>query len=343
MDNPQKEKLNLDYFRRYGVELELNAFDLRNRPIGHENGKLPEGIHYIGNLVQKTVNENVLIHKWGNDHNNEQWVIKPDASCGMEVCTPVCKGWHDLKKVCKVIDGFALDPKVLVDERCSLHIHIEVADLSLEQVATILTWWIKCEPVFMDSVPRSRKRNRYCQFIGLADFMNEIEDGFMPMAALIRNLGEYKYYSANSYHIYRKKRSSVEFRIMDYSACKDSLVVKNWTRLLLHFVERCVARRMPENYEKNNSWSGYQWLDPIQVFEHLGFLPNQYELSEGLSQTRSWFLSKLLQNTLNANLPGVMSDKARFKAWQETVSLSSQVRHEIERTEEQIYSDNFRI
>jgi hypothetical protein len=343
MGNPKKEKLNLDYFRRYGIELELNSFDLRNRSIGYENGRLPEGTYYIGNLVQKTIKENVLIHKWGNDHNNDKWIIKPDASCGIEVCTPVCKGWHDLKKVCKVVDNFASDSKILADDRCSLHVHIEVADLSLDQVATIFTWWIKCEPVFMDSVPSSRKRNRYCQFIGLSDFMDNIEYGFVSTQDLLQNLGEYKYYSANSYHIYRQKRDSIEFRIMDHSACKDSLAVKNWTRLLLHFVERCVAKGMPTNYKENNPWSGYQWLDPCQVFEFLGFSPDQYDLSEGLSQTRSWFLSKLLQNTLNTNLPGIMSDKARAKAWQETVFLSSKILHNIENTEEFVYSDNFRI
>lgn len=343
MDNPQKEKLNLDYFRRYGIELELNAFDSRNRPIGYENGRLPEGTHYIGNLVQKTIGENVLVHKWGNDHHNSQWIIKPDASCGIEVCTPVCKGWYDLKKVCKVVEAFSKNPQIISDDRCSLHIHIEVADLSLEKIITIMTWWIKCEAVFLDSVPPSRKRNRYCQCIGLTDFMGDIEKGFMSDSSLLKNLGEYKYYSANLYHIYRKKRQSVEFRIMDHTACKDALCVKNWTRLLLHFVERCIERGMPDDYEEGNSWSGYQWLDPVQVFEFLGFLPNQYDLSKGLLQTRAWFLSQLLKNTTNTNLPGVMSDLARSKAWEETLLLSSQLQHEVEIGEDQLYSDNFRI
>jgi len=343
MDNPLREKLNLDCFRRYGIEIELNAFDLRNRPVGYENGKLPDGIHYIGNVVQKTSQESVLIHKWGNDHNNNQWILKPDASCGIEVCTPVSKGWYDLKNICKVIDSFALDPKIQADERCSLHVHVEVADLNLDQIASILTWWIKCEPVFMDSVPASRKRNRYCQFIGQADFLDSVEDGFLSTASLIRNLGESKYYSANSYHIHRKKRHSLEFRIMDHTACVNSFVVKNWVRLMLHFVERCVTKGMPISYEENNPWSGYLWLDPVQVFDFLGFMPNQYELSEGLQQTRSWFLQKLLQNTLNTQLTGVMSDVGRSNAWKETVMLSNQIKHELELSEEQIYSDNFRI
>lgn len=343
MDNPLTENLNLDCYRRYGVELELNAFDLRNRPIGHENGKLPEGIHYIGNLIKKTLDERVLIHKWGNDHNNDMWIVKPDSSCGLEVCSPVSKGWHDLKRVCRVVDAFAADPKVLVDSRCSLHIHLDVSDLTTDEVATILTWWIKCEPVFMDSVPSSRKRNHYCQFIGQADFLDQVEDGFLTTTSLLRNLGEYKYYSANSYHIYHKKRNSIEFRIMDYSACKDSLAVKNWTRLLLHFVERAVSKGMPIGYIENDPWSGYCWLDPCHVFEFLGFLPDQYKLSDGLLQTRSWFMSQLLQNAFNTGLPGVMSDKGRARAWDELQLLAQQLKHTVERSELEIYSDNFRV
>lgn len=343
MDNLVVENLNLDCYRRYGVELELNAFDLRNRPIGHENGKLPEGIHYIGNLIKKTLDERVLIHKWGNDHNNDMWIVKPDSSCGLEVCSPVSKGWHDLKRICRVVDAFAADPKVPVDGRCSLHVHVDVSDLSLDQVATILTWWIKCEPVFMDSVPSSRKRNPYCQFIGQSDFLDSVELGFLSTGALLRNLGECKYYSANSYHIYHKKRSSMEFRIMDYTACKDSLAVKNWTRLLLHFIERAVDKGMPAMYQENDPWSGYLWLDPCHVFDFLGFLPNQYNLSDGLLQVRAWFMSQLLHNGLNTGLSGVMSDVGRSRAWEEIRLLSEQIKCETERSEGQIYSDNFRV
>jgi hypothetical protein len=105
----RKENLNLNYVRRFGVEIEINSFDMLNRPM--EDGMLPAGIYYVGNLVQKTSQEKVLIHKWGNDHHNDVWIVKPDGSCGLEVCTPVMKGWNGVLRTCKVIDGFHKDIK----------------------------------------------------------------------------------------------------------------------------------------------------------------------------------------------------------------------------------------
>ena len=96
-----KEYLCLNSLRRYGVEIEVNSFDGLPRPLGWEDGNLPEGIYYVGNLVKKITNERVLIHKWGNDHYNDSWVVKPDSSCGMEICTPVLKGWHGLMRTCR--------------------------------------------------------------------------------------------------------------------------------------------------------------------------------------------------------------------------------------------------
>ena len=73
--------ISCDSSRRFGVEIELNAFDLRSRPSGHEFGNLPEGIGYIANLVQKTVKNKVDIHRWQNNHHNDSWILKPDSSC----------------------------------------------------------------------------------------------------------------------------------------------------------------------------------------------------------------------------------------------------------------------
>jgi hypothetical protein len=185
--------------------------------------------------VRKTTSEKVIVHKWGHDHNNDSWVVKPDGSCGMEVCSPVCKGWHGLKRVCKVIEAFSNEPKISADHRCSLHVHIDVSDLSIEQLCSVIAWWVKCEPVFLDSVPPSRKKNRYCQFIGLWDLFEE--NSTLSMDQLIKKFGNSKYGSLNTYHLKMGKRQTIEFRIMEGDCCKNPYMAKNWLRLLVHFVE----------------------------------------------------------------------------------------------------------
>lgn len=339
-----KVDLNLDYVRRFGVEIEINAFDGRDRPIGYGDGLLPEGVYYIGNLVQKLSEDRVLIRKWGNDHNNNMWIIKPDGSCGIEVCTPVMKGWNGVVRTCKVIEGFSKDLKIEADARCSFHIHVDVSDLTELQVASIVSWWIKCEPVFLDSVPSRRKKNQYCQFLGEMDIFDNIESDMLEVDVLLNKVGFCKYYTINTFHYQNKKRKTIEFRIMDNACCLDPWMAKNWIRMVLHFVEQASSRGLPVPFESGNQWSGYCWLDPFDVFDFLGFSPGQSELSPGLQQVRSWFVGRLHSQSKNTGLCGVMSDKGRRIAQKQIdILYDSFDPQKIAISEDDLYSENFRI
>lgn len=331
-----KEFLNLNNLRRFGVEIEINSFDMKNRPVARD--ELPEGIYYVGNLVKKNTRENVCIHKWSNDHNNNSWIIKPDASCGLEVCSPVLKGWNGLMQVCSVIDAFRNDYQIRVDDRCSFHVHAEIGDLTEELLASVISWWIKCEPVFLDSVPSSRKINQYCQFLGLMDFF---ETPFLlKNDVIIRKVGFCKYYTINTYHLLRKNRKTIEFRIMDGKCCVDPWMAKNWTRLLLHFIECAVSKGLPQNFSEGNRWSGYCWLDPIDVFEFLGF--NSDDISPGLKQVREWFLTRLKKNVKN-DFKGAIGNKARVFSQNQINQLCDKFLVDKEITNEEIYGSNFRV
>lgn len=306
-----------NYFRRYGVEIEINSMDGRSRPPGENQ---PEGIHYVGLMVNKVLGCPVQINKWHHTHNNDCWVIKPDSSCGMEICSPVSKGTRGLNDIVKIIEAVRDDPNMESDDRCSLHLHIEVADLNQEELATVLAYWIKCEYVFLDSVPACRKRNRYCQQLGISD-MFEHNSSFTPNQ-LINKLSSYKYFTLNTYHYCKGKRPTVEFRILEHDACVNPELTKNWIRLIVHFVEVAKSRSFPDKYEKGNPWSSYLWLDPKDVFQVLGFLPGQKKLSLEMQETRAWFVRRLLENTMNTGLPGVWEDVPLSHAYREIKGLA---------------------
>jgi hypothetical protein len=336
-----KQNLDLNHLRRFGAEIEINAFDMRSRPIGHADGRLPEGTHYVASLLQKTLKKSVKIHKWSYDHNNMDWILKPDSSCGIEICTPVLKGWKGVLETCKAIEALGADNRIVADERCSFHVHIDVSDLSEQEVATIVTWWVKCEPVFMDSVPLSRKRNQYCQLLGQSEIFEKVEDQFYSADTIIRKLGCCKYFTINTYHYHNNKRKTIEFRIMDSDCCLDPWNAKNWIRLIIHFIEMSINKGMPNEYHPGDPWSGYCWLDPKDVFEFLGFGGN-YNLSNGLQQVCEWFVDRLYLNVSDTCKIGVMSESARCVADRQINDLFS-VYGKMEADFTDIFDEKFRI
>ncbi len=201
----------------------------------------------------------------------------------MEVCSPVTQGWYGLKKICQVVDVFQNHSLISADSNCSLHVHIDVNDMLEEEIGNVLRWWIRCEPVFFDSVPIDRKNNRYCQFIGLWDWAEPYMG--INTTKLIEALGINKYGSVNSYHLWSGERNTIEFRIGESTICKNSYFLKNWVRLLIHFLETA----------RHSNPEALYWMDVKDVFEFLGFLGKG--LSPGMIQIRNWFLARLFYNS----------------------------------------------
>lgn len=314
MDNI--EKLSFNYDRRFGVEIEINSFDNRDfqlRPLNKEADELPLGIDRVANLVMLASGQPAVVKSYHHTHHNNTWVIKPDRSCGMEICSPVSKGWPGLKSICEVSDVLSKNHNILVDERCSLHLHVEVMDCDMPEIAKILSYWIKFEPIFMDSMPILRKRNTYCQCIGMTNLFEYNVD--YSLFEIIKKLGDNKYYSANCHHFHRGDRKTLEFRIAENHACLDPFYIKNWIRLIVHFVERCKIHSSPFPCSAEDSWTGLSWLDLKDLMQFLGFT-NNYELSKGMEQTRNWFMGRIANNLVQdfdsqEQVRGIWSEKGR--------------------------------
>lgn len=304
-------------FRRWGVEVELQSEDQRDfRSFPLRDGELPAGCNQIACLIHKITGKSVDIREWDHNHNNTNWIVKPDSSCGIEVCSPVSQGSLGIDDVCRVIDAFAADPVIDSDHNCSVHAHVEVSDCTREQVAAILTYWIKCEPVFLDAMPANRKYNRFCQPIGALNVVQH--DDPVDAESIITCLSDQKYYSINAKHYKLKMRNTVEFRVMDYHTCLNSFHMKNWIKLLVHFVDMVKNKDLPPNYD-GSCWSSYLWLDPKDVFQVLHFYD---PLSEGMQQVRTWFLGRLYQNlTTEQNPNKFTSVHLRKKAYEEIREL----------------------
>ena len=311
--------LTYDYKRRFGVEIETNSLSRRDFiAVPLDKDELPDGINYIGEIISKKLKCPVYIYPWHHTNNNNDWVLKPDRSCGLEICSPVDKGNYGINQIGKVVDLINNDPLISVDRRCSFHVHVNLDDCNDADIAAILAWWVKCEAVFIDSLPQSRKSTKYCQCIGISDiFYREFKD----YAYMNSELGQHKYYTINTYHMNRNRRRSIEFRIMGYEGCQDSEVAKNWIRLLIHFVEMAKQRSLPKSWlNVGDPWRGLLWLDPKDVFKFLGFI--NYDLAPDMIIIRDWFLRRLKAN-IETDLVGIWSRNARIKAIEEVNELIS--------------------
>jgi hypothetical protein len=323
MDSPAF--LDVNYDRRFGVEIELNSFDGRDfkrNPL--QKGELPKGIDYIAHLLMEILNAPVKIAGWHPTHNNfKEWVCKPDSSCGIEICSPANKGWLALVDIERAITGLSNDRNVRIDDRCSLHFHVEVADCVVRDsgtlshgivyekslpLASILANWIKCEPIFLDSVPKGRKTNRYCPSLGMGDVF--AHNSPLDPERLIISLSQ-KYSTVNTYHLVNGKRATLEFRIMDKEGCINSYLTINWIRLLLHFLEMAKNKGLPKMYDRDDAWTSLLWLDTKDVMNFLGFT-GEHKLSSDLEQTRNWFLARLVTNMGTGS--GIWSEKGRSVA-----------------------------
>lgn len=298
--------ISFNSLRRFGCELEFNSFDNRNfylQPLAKSEN--PEGVYKFGELISK-LNFPVRIDKYHHTHNNTQWIIKPDRSCGIEICTPVCRGVQGILDICKVIDSIAIEPKVLCDSRCSFHIHVDVSDLTSKEVAQILTWWVKFEPVFFDAMKNNRKTNYFCQCIGFSDLFSV--DSNFDESSIIQVLSISKYFSINSSHYAKDKRKTLEIRIADGEYCFNSYYAKNWIKFILYFFDVASKSGWPINYKKNTPWSGFCWLDLEDLIK---FMFLHKELSLGMQQMRNWFLFNIKHN-ICGNVD-VWSKEKRYK------------------------------
>lgn len=263
---------------KFGVEIEINSFDNRDFfKIPLRRGENPIGLEEVADLLSNS-GVDVEIQKWGYNHNNYKWICKPDASCGIEVCSPVFEQ-DNFKDLISVINLFASDNRIKVDERCSFHVHVETGReedfYNSNSLSSILAWWIKCEHVFMDFAVPHRKNNKYCRFIGRTELFDHDEK--VSAFRVISKLSD-KYLTLNTYHLFNKRRFTLEFRIGE--GTKDEIFVKNWLSIVFKFIDAAKKRQPPEDFK---------WLNHDDVFDFLDFSQKELDL-------KIWFLKRLLLN-----------------------------------------------
>jgi len=250
--------------RRFGVELEYNALDNNSR--SKDKNNLPVGIFSYSNSIAKKIGKSVDVNGWQYTNNNNAWVVKPDSSCGLEVCSPPMVASEAIHQLKDVVDGLNDSKFARSDGRCSFHVHVEIEDLSENQVWNLFLNWVRNELFFYLLTNNDRWLNHYCQPIGFSAIFDKHEA--LTYSNMLRRLSEYKYYAINLYHYKKKRKKTMEFRIMGNNACINSIDAVNWCKILICFVERAKDISM-EKWIKSMSYANFP--ETISFMDFDGF------------------------------------------------------------------------
>jgi hypothetical protein len=207
--------------------------------------------------------------------DEKDWNIISDASCGLEAVSPVLQGENGLEQIRKMCDALKFaGGKVNGD--CGLHVHIDAADLSLQEIKNVLKYWIKFEDVFDAIQPKQRRKNTngYC----LSNLKAVATDADSHMELCIARFAEIdaatklkdlryrsRYFKLNLESFW--KHGTIEFRHHHGTLNADAII--NWVRLIQYIFKRASevkTVKLPTKIAyKRESGYGIQRMDSLFI------------------------------------------------------------------------------
>lgn len=287
--------------RRFGVELETGNTLTKAKVRG---------------LLKKLSNHESFITKYQLSGESNQWHVKDDATCGpqgrygpkgVEVASFVAKGVADLQHIAQVAEGLQKAGSK-VNDNCGLHIHAEAKDLSVQQVGVIISYWIKIQDVFSMSLPVRRRDNPYCRnYINSESTKNWSKNEAAKSFFSAKTIWEI--FKPTNLNFYDNEDRRVNLNLVNFARAinfnndyrktlelrwpegtLDASDIKCWVRLFLSFIDTCKDLPMPTDLSQANVQETLTYLG-------LDHGPSTFIIfSEGLHETKTWFLERILKN-----------------------------------------------
>jgi len=304
--------------RNYGVEMEVsNNLSLESLANAVKSSGTKKGVRADNGWAS-------------SDTGLGTWHIKTDSTCGpkgkttrrelygYEVASYVTSGMRGLTEIGNV--ATALKSRgAEINQYCGFHVHADARDMEIKDVGTIMAHWLKVESVLFQACPSSRRNNRYCKSLLHKKFKDkpldkkytpkEIWDIGRPKNMNVHDNPEKKY-SLNSVGFaagvegYYAGKQTLENRMLEGTL--DKIDIKNWTRLHVHFISTAKNRPMPSDIKPANVYQTLQYLGLA------GMGTEFYILSDGLLQTKIWFLNRLAKFS---NRPSIRKEARKILAY----------------------------
>ncbi len=203
--------------RRFGVEIEFRS----------------TAIDSLAHALTAAGVETFVEHY--NHTTRPHWKIVSDASCGYEIVSPILQGesgLYQLERVCEIMQA----ENIQISRSTGVHVHLEAADLTRADVATIVKRYHENERTIDTWFPVSRRgtNNTYCRPVARSINMTRLDQGDAEgparQAALAQNIrfGKVNLQSLTAH-------GTIEFR--QHAGSTDFAKIGNWVLFLMNFVE----------------------------------------------------------------------------------------------------------
>jgi hypothetical protein len=219
--------------RTFGVELEIVHGE---QPVGFI-GRVTRALRDAG-LARQTIDQQ---HYGANDYGT--WQINRDSSvhrngfAGGEVVSRILPateaGFTELAQACDLIAGAG----ATVNRTCGMHVHVDVRDLSVDEIRNVVIAYMRFQGEIDTVVPRSRRgSNQYCRhlsssYVSLDDMITSLERAQSVSSLDYRMGGKYRVLNLSKFAY----TGTIEFR--QHSGTVEAAKAVAWARWCVAFVE----------------------------------------------------------------------------------------------------------
>jgi len=256
---------------KFGIELELSYSEKIDHTI-------------IASYISKYAN--VPVEVFTNDYQQGKadvhgWKLVYDGSIAcsrtspdcskFELVSPILKGENGLDECDRVLDAVKKAGTISVNKSMGFHVHVNVADLSLEHKKNVCLNFVKYEneiDKFMPSSRRDYSNNIYIK--SNRDAINQSGNGRKHSAIIdcrsinelsdVINPGKSRYFKLNLQNLITKRRTTIEFR--QHSSTGKFEKVEAWVRFCTRLVHNSTTR--PPSLKPNDDAFGLLFDTVIQ-------------------------------------------------------------------------------
>ena len=239
--------------------------------------EVAKSIYSRSKLPIRLVHENGQSEEFAANNNNKQssssgtpWIVRlVQPATVVSISSPPLTGGHGLNECYKIIEGLpsscitagSVSSSSIVSTATSLHVHIDVSTLSIQQITKVCQNFVKYEEAMDSLMPYSQREDRcdeHCRSNKLAVKGDTNKQRNQRIAACGERLDELiQCMNPDKDHYYKLdlrrvcSTNMIEFR--QHVSSKDKTTVTHWIRFCTAFVRNSARLRSPAALKSTTS------------------------------------------------------------------------------------------